>query len=154
HRGAQRCADDLAEEGVRVRVIFDGPLRERDAMEQIRIVDRRVAAGARGLVLAPQHSRTMTACVERAADRRIPVVVIDSGLADPEHYVKYVATNNKEGGKRAAERLFEALPPEKKQKPRLVLFRYAVGSESTEQREDGFLERMKELCPNAEWVST
>jgi ribose transport system substrate-binding protein len=154
HRGAQRCADDLADEGIRVRVIFDGPLRERDAMEQIRIVDRRVATGASGIVLAPQHSRTMTACVERAANRGLPVVVIDSGLAETGHYVKYVATDNKEGGKRAAERLFESLPPEKRQRPRLVLFRYAVGSEATEQREAGFLERMKELCPEAEWVST
>src|SRR5262245_17176461 len=62
HRGADRCADDLREqEGLHVRVIFDGPLRERDAMEQIRIVDRRVATGASGIVLAPQHSKTMTA---------------------------------------------------------------------------------------------
>src|SRR5258707_234726 len=67
-RGAERCAADLAaEDGTTVRIIFDGPLRERDAMEQIRIVDRRVATGAGGIVLAPQHSRTMTACVKRAA---------------------------------------------------------------------------------------
>ena len=81
-RGAERCAADLAAEGVTVRIVFDGPLRERDAMEQIRIVDRRVATGASGIVLAPQHSRTMTACVTRAADAGLPVVLIDSGLDD------------------------------------------------------------------------
>src|SRR5688572_17025365 len=99
HRGAERCATDLAAgEGLRVRIIFDGPLRERDAMEQLRIVDRRVATGASGIVLAPQHSRTMTACVRRAADAGLPVVVIDSGLADPDHLVKYVAPDNYRGG--------------------------------------------------------
>src|SRR5207248_2219701 len=81
HRGAERCAADLASEGITVRIIFDGPLRERDAMEQIRIVDRRAATGASGIVFAPQNSRTMTACVKRAAEAGIPAVVIDSDLA-------------------------------------------------------------------------
>src|SRR5947209_2163785 len=98
HRGAMRCAADCEKEGLSVRVIFDGPLRERDAVEQIRIVDRRVATGASGIVLAPQHSRTMTACVRRAADAGLPVVVIDSGLSDTAHIVKYVATDNYRGG--------------------------------------------------------
>jgi ribose transport system substrate-binding protein len=154
-RGAERCASDLlAEEGVRVRVIFDGPLRERDAIEQIRIVDRRVATGAHGIVLAPQHSRTMTACVKRAADAGLPVVIIDSGLVETDHFVKYVATDNYRGGCLAAEHLLAELAKQGKTKPRLVLFRYAVGSESTEQREKGFEDTVKKLCPDAVWLST
>ena len=152
HRGADRAAADFAAEGVAVRVIFDGPLRERDAIEQIRIVDRRVATGADAIVLAPQHSRTMTACVARAADRGVPVVVIDSGLVDKDRYVKYVATNNYNGGAIAAGHLAARLAG--KPRPRLILLRYAIGSESTEQREEGFLARMKDLCPGAEWLST
>ena len=154
HRGAERCAADLAAEGVRVRIIFDGPLRERDAMEQIRIVDRRVATGASGIVLAPQHSKTMTACVKRAADAGVPVVIIDSGLADPDHFVKYVATDNYNGGRLAGKHLVAALKQQGKDKPRLILFRYAVGSESTEQREKGFEDAVKEVSPEAVWLST
>jgi ribose transport system substrate-binding protein len=153
-RGAERCAADFAAEGVPVRIIFDGPLRERDALEQIRIVDRRVATGADGIVLAPQHSKTMTACVQRAAERGLPVVVIDSGLADTRFQIKYVATNNYRGGELAAEHLAAELGKHGKEKPKLILFRYAVGSESTEQREAGFESRMKELCPDAVWLST
>jgi ribose transport system substrate-binding protein len=155
HRGADRCAADLlAEEGLRVRVIFDGPLRERDAIEQIRIVDRRVATGASGIVLAPQHSKTMTACVKRADAAGVPVVIIDSGLAEKGHYVKYVATDNYHGGCLAAEHLLAELRKQEKERPRLILFRYAVGSESTEQREQGFLDTARKLCPDAEWLST
>lgn len=153
-RGAERAAADLAEEGIRVRVIFDGPLRERDAMEQIRIVDRRVATGASGIVLAPQHSQTMTACVKRAADTGVPVVVIDSGLGEMNDTVKYVATDNREGGRMAARYLLQRLREQGNTKPRLVLFRYAVGSEATEQRELGFEETVKKECPDAVWVST
>jgi len=160
HRGAERCAADLlAVEGLNVRVVFDGPLRERDAIAQLRIVDRRVATGASGIVLAPQHSRTMTACVKRAADAGVPVVVIDSGLADPDHFVKYVATDNYNGGVLAADHLFEELERRGKHRnPRVVLFRYAVGSEATEQREAGFEKqlnaRVEAAGGNVEWVST
>lgn len=159
HRGAERAAADLlAESGVRVRVIFDGPLRERDAVEQIRIVDRRVVtagpAGSVGVVLAPQHSKTMTACVGRAAEAGVPVVIIDSGLADMSRTVKYVATDNYHGGELAAEHLLAELRRQGKTKPRLILFRYAVGSEATEQREKGFEDAVKRLCPDAEWLST
>src|SRR5947209_2268788 len=39
HRGAVRAASDLkASDGLDVDVIWDGPLRERDALAQIRIV--------------------------------------------------------------------------------------------------------------------
>lgn len=154
HRGAERCAADLAEENISVRIIFDGPLRERDAMEQIRIVDRRAATGASGIVLAPQHSRTMTACVKRAAEAGIPVVVIDSDLAERDHYVKYVATDNYNGGVLAGEHLIATLKKQGKDKPKLILFRYAVGSEATEQRERGFEDAVKRVCPEAVWLST
>lgn len=154
-RGAERCAADLAaEEGISVRVIFDGPLRERDAVEQIRIVDRRIATGANGVVLAPQHSHTMTACVKRAADAGVPVVVIDSGLADMSHTVKYVATDNYNGGCLAAEHLLRELAKQGKTAPKLILFRYAVGSQATEDREQGFEDTVKRLCPSAVWLST
>jgi ribose transport system substrate-binding protein len=154
-RGAERCAADLlTEEGLRVNIIFDGPLRERDAIEQIRILDRRVATGARGIILAPQHSRTMIASVKRADDTGVPVVVIDSGLVDTSHIVKYVATDNYNGGCLAARHLLKVLREQGKTRPRLVLFRYAVGSESTEQREKGFEDTVNRECPEVEWVST
>jgi len=154
HRGADAAARDLTDAGIPTTIIWDGPLRERDQIEQIRIIDRRVALGVHGVILAPQHSVTMTAPVQRAADAGVPVVVIDSGLADRSLFVKYVATDNYRGGRLAAEHLFRVLREAGKTKPRLVLFRYQVGSESTEQREQGFLDRMNELCPDAEWVST
>jgi len=154
-RGANRCAADvLAEDGISVRIIFDGPLRERDAIEQIRIVDRRVATGASGIVLAPQHSRTMTACVKRADQAGVPVVIIDSGLAEKGHYIKYVATDNYKGGCLAAQHLIDELKKRGKTQPKLILFRYAVGSQATEDREQGFEDTVKRICPEAVWLST
>jgi ribose transport system substrate-binding protein len=143
-------------------IIWDGPLRERDALAQIRIVDRRISTRVDGIVLAPQHSQTMVAPVERAVAQGIPVVIIDSGLEQPDLYLKYVATNNYNGGKLAAEHLLKVLRDEGKTAPRLVLFRYQVGSESTEQREKGFedyvnavIEQQKQAGqPVITWLST
>jgi ribose transport system substrate-binding protein len=141
HRGAQRAATDLDRDlHLHIEVIWDGPLRERDALAQIRIVDRRISTRLDGIVLAPQHSQTMVAPVQRAVEQHIPVVIIDSGLERPDLTIKYVATDNRNGGRLAAKRLLATLRAEGKTAPRVVLFRYAVGSESTEQRELGFHE--------------
>src|SRR5262245_23758173 len=56
--GADRAAHDLTAQGLPTRIIWDGPLRERDALAQIRIVDRRVSTRVHGIVLAPQQSTT------------------------------------------------------------------------------------------------
>jgi ribose transport system substrate-binding protein len=145
HRGAERAAADLfGSDGLRIDVIWDGPLRERDALAQIRIIDRRVSTRVDGIVLAPQHSETLVAPVKRAVDQGVPVVVIDSGLEHPELTVKYIATDNRNGGRLAAKRLLDTLRRDGKTNPRVVLFRYAVGSESTEQRENGFLDVIRE----------
>ncbi len=80
----------------------------------------------------------MVAPVKRAVEQGIPVVVIDSGLEEPDLFIKYVATDNFNGGYLAAKALVRVLRDEGRANPNLILFRYAVGSESTEQREAGF----------------
>ncbi len=140
HRGADRAASDLEAKGLRVQIHWDGPLTEDDTSAQVNILQKHTATGVSGIVLAPQHSKTMILPVEQAVHANIPVVIIDSGLDKPDLYIKYVATDNYHGGRLAAERLLKVLNDAGKPAPRLILFRYAVGSESTEQREKGFLD--------------
>jgi ribose transport system substrate-binding protein len=140
-RGARRAARDLNAKGIPTEIIWDGPLKENDALAQIRIVDRRISTDVDGIVLAPQHSRTMIGPVERAAARGIPVVILDSGLDQSAQslFVKYVATDNENGGYEAARHLLRVLREiDGKTEPRIILLRYQVGSESTDKRERGF----------------
>ncbi len=95
--------------------------------------------GINGLILAPQDSKNSVPVVQETVDLKIPVVIIDSGLDKPELMVKYVATNNFHGGELAAQHLLAVLAKEGKSAPKLAMLRYAVGSESTDQREKGFL---------------
>ena len=137
-RGAKRAGADLTEKGIATQIIWDGPLKENDMLEQISIIDRNIANEVSGIVLAPQHSKTMVGPVERAVNQGIPVLIIDSGLENQEIIVQYVATNNYHGGELAAQHLLKVLSDEGKPAPRLILLRYQVGSESTDQREKGF----------------
>lgn len=138
HRGAERAAADLEAQGIRVQIDWDGPRTEDDAQAQIGILERAVAGKASGVVLAPQHSQTMVPHVQQAVEAGAPVVIIDSGLADQGMIVKYIATNNYNGGRLAARHLLKVLRDEGKPAPKLILFRYKPGSESTDQREKGF----------------
>jgi ribose transport system substrate-binding protein len=146
HRGADRAAADFAERGIKVEILWQAPQTESDALEQIGIIDRSIGRKVSGLVLAPQDSKQMVPPVQRARAAGIPTVIIDSNLdadelkKDPDLTVKYVATDNRHGGELAAERLLKVLADAGKEAPRLVLFRYAPGSESTEEREKGFLD--------------
>ncbi|MBI1914926.1 MAG: substrate-binding domain-containing protein [Planctomycetes bacterium] len=150
HRGADRAADYFDKQGLAVEIQWDGPRRESDATEQIDLVGLKVGAGIDGLVLAPQDSKQMVAPVERARAEGVRVVILDSNLdkqtlrKKPDLIDKYVATDNYNGGKLAAEHLLKVLDEDGRQAPNVVLFRYAVGSESTEQREQGFLDYLDE----------
>ena len=86
-------------------------------------------------MLAPLDEAALAPPVEDAARRGIPVVVIDSGLKG-SGYVSFVATDNRKGGRLAGDHLAGLL----KDAGRVVMLRYAEGSESTIQREEGFLE--------------
>jgi ribose transport system substrate-binding protein len=76
--------------------------------------------------------------VAEATRRGIPVVVIDSGLKGTD-FISFVATDNRQSGRMAGDGLRTMLPDGGK----VVLLRYAEGSDSTTEREEGFLESVR-----------
>jgi ribose transport system substrate-binding protein len=129
HAGAEKAAQELG-----VDVIWRGPLREDERASQIAEVEGFITRGVSGIVLAPLDEAALVAPVADAARAKIPVVVIDSGLKGGD-YVSFVATDNRQGGRIAGEGLASRLPNGGK----VVLLRYAEGSASTTEREEGFL---------------
>ncbi|HEX6070719.1 MAG TPA: substrate-binding domain-containing protein, partial [Longimicrobiaceae bacterium] len=149
HAGALQAAQELAEAGTPVEVIWKGPLREDDREQQVQVVEGFLAQGIDGIVLAPLDDRALVRPVEEAQQAGVPVVIIDSGL-DSEAIVSFVATDNYLGGQLAADRMGELLGGQGS----ILVLRYAEGSESTHQREEGFLERMRSGYPNVRIVSS
>ncbi|MGP0063878.1 MAG: substrate-binding domain-containing protein [Isosphaeraceae bacterium] len=144
HAGALKAAEELRN----VEVIWLGPQKEDDRVQQISLVQNAVAAGVDGIVLAPLDSHALVEPVESAMAKGIPVVIFDSGL-DTSKMISYIATDNYHGGVLAARRLGEVL----KGKGKVILLRYAVGSESTEQRENGFTETLAKEFPGISLLS-
>jgi ribose transport system substrate-binding protein len=154
HRGADRAAADLGKQGIAVFIDFQGPNKENDSLEQINLIKTEATTGIQGMVLAPQDSKQMVPPVQQVVDKHIPVLIIDSGLdkealdKNPHLIVKYVATNNYHGGQLAAMRLLDVLDRAGVKDQKIILFRYAPGSESTEQREKGFHDVIDEAIKN------
>jgi ribose transport system substrate-binding protein len=138
HAGALKGSSDLGN----VEVIWQGPQKEDDRSQQIQLVQSAIAAGVDGIVLAPLDSKALVQPVEAAIAKGIPVVVIDSAL-ESSKIVSYVATDNYHGGVLAGKRMGELLKGEGK----IILLRLQVGSESTEQREQGFLDTIRKEFP-------
>ncbi|WP_438480782.1 ABC transporter substrate-binding protein [Oleiharenicola lentus] len=147
--GAEKAKQEFAKEGVNVRIIWKGPLKEDDREQQMQVVENFVGQRVSGIVLAPLDDRALVGPVETAARGKIPVVIIDSGLKT-DAYKSFVSTDNREGGRIAARNLGQLLGG----KGNVIMLRLHVGSNSTEEREAGFLEVMQKDFPAIKLVST
>lgn len=148
HAGAVKAERELNQAGVPISVIWKGPLREDDRDQQIQVVENFMTRRVDGIVLAPLDSQALVRPVANAMKSNIPVVVFDSGLKS-EDYVSFVATDNLKGGMMAGEELGKLLGG----KGKVILLRYAVGSASTEAREEGFLRALTNTYPEITLLS-
>ena len=149
HAGSIKAANELTAQGTEVEVIWKGPLREDDREQQIQVVEGFAAQGVSGVVLAPLDDHALVRPVEDAKRAGVPTVIIDSGLQS-DQFVSFVATDNRKGGTLAADRMGQLLNG----KGKVLVLRYAEGSASTTEREEGFISQMKAKFPEIELVST
>ena len=149
HAGSNKAASELTAQGTDVEVIWKGPLREDDREQQIQVVEGFAAQGVSGIVLAPLDNRALVRPVEDAKRANVPTVIIDSGL-ESDQFVSFVATDNRKGGTLAADRMGQLLNG----KGKVLVLRYAEGSASTTEREEGFISEIKAKFPEIELVST
>ncbi len=145
--GALKAESDLAAQGTAIQIAWKAPVREDDLDEQARIVDGFVRQGVQGIVLAPFDSRALIGPVEAAARAGIPTVVVDSALETPQ-IVSFIATDNRKGGTLAADRMADMLGGPVS----VLLLRYQEGSASTEDREKGFAQRLRQGYPHIQLI--
>ncbi len=149
HAGAVMAAQDEMTSGVNVKIIWKGPMREDDREQQVQVVEGFVTQHVDGIVLAPFDKNALVRPVEEAKRAGIPTVVIDSGLESNDP-ISFVGSNNYHGGELAADEMGRLLGG----KGKVLALRYQEGVFSTEQREKGFIERMKAAFPGIVLVSS
>ncbi len=146
HAGAENAAKEFGD----VKILWKGPLLENDRDGQISVVQDFVTKKVDGIILAPLDKQALVDAVKDAQAANIPVLIFDSALQDESLIVSYVATDNLKGGQLAGRQLGESMGGQ----GNVVMLRYNTGSESTEQREDGFLEAIKSGFPNIKVLSS
>jgi ribose transport system substrate-binding protein len=101
HRGAEAAALSLG-----ANIYWNAPTREDDTSGQIALIERVIAGGYAGMVIAPDQSLALVTPVRRVLARGLPVVVIGSPLLVPAGgKLFYILNNEQEGGRIAARRV-------------------------------------------------
>jgi ribose transport system substrate-binding protein len=142
HAGAAKAAKELD-----VDIIWKGALREDSREEQIKLVEDFTNRGVSGIVLSPMDEMALRVPVSTAMRGGVPVVIFDSALKSDE-IISFVATDNYYAGQVATRHLGKILNG----KGRVIMLRYLEGSDSTSQREQAFIDTIKEF-PGIEVVS-
>jgi ribose transport system substrate-binding protein len=146
HAGAAKAAQELGD----TEIIWKGSQLESDREGQITVMQNFITKHVNGICLAPNDSQALVQYVDQAVQANIPVVIFDSGLKDESKIVTYVATDNYKGGAIAARRMGEVLHGQ----GNVILLRYFPGSESTERREQGFLDTLQKEFPKIVVISS
>jgi ribose transport system substrate-binding protein len=143
HAGAVKAGNELG-----VEIIWQGPAREDDRDDQIKVVEQFITKRVDGIVIAPLDDTALVRPLKEASEAGIPVVVIDSSV-NWDGSITFAATDNFEGGVRAAREMGRQLGG----KGRVVVMRYVEGSASTTKREQGFLDTIRSDFPDVEMLS-
>ena len=130
HAGAVKAGRELG-----VEILWQGPLKEDDREDQIKVVDTLVSRGINGMLLAPLDDKALRQPVANAVRAGIPVVTFDSKL-ESDDPVSLVSTSNLGAGRLAGRHLGETLGG----KGNVIMMRLHEGSASTTDREQGFME--------------
>jgi ribose transport system substrate-binding protein len=133
--GADRAGKELG-----VQIKWDGPPNESEVNTQMRIIGDMRNRGVDALVVAPV-SKTAISDLLAESKKKMPVVVFDSGSTFTD-YDAFVATDNFKGGQLAGQAMLKLLGDRKNVK--LAMIKYGPESESTLQREAGFVSIVKD----------
>lgn len=142
---AQKEAEDA---GTKVDIDWNGPPNEGDRAAQISLMETYVAQGLDGIILCPMEYDALVAPSEKAHLAGIPLVIVDSPL-DYDKTVAFVGTGNRKAGVMAGDELARELG----EKGNVLMMRFMPGSASTNLREEGFLDAMKNY-PNITILSS
>jgi ribose transport system substrate-binding protein len=128
---------------------WNGPEREGDRERQIQIVEDFIVQKVDGMVLAPLDREALVPSVDKLAQVKIPCVIIDSDVATTNR-VTFAATDNYGGGVLAGERMGKILNG----KGNVLVLKYAPGSASTTDRENGFMDTISKKFPDIKIVDS
>ena len=149
HAGAIKAQQELVAQGINVRLLWRGPMSGDDYKTQIEWMDNYTARRVDGLVLDPADSKELVASAEFATGAGVPVVVIDSKL-QTEKITAFIGSDQFRAGQKAGEYLGKLMNG----LGNAMILRGPTGSNSTGEREAGFLSAITNQFPSIKILST
>ena len=148
---------DAAQEGMKkaskelgVNYKPQGPNSESDIADQVNMINTAIASNPVGLGLAACDTSSVTDALKTCAEKGIPVVTFDTGIADaPEgSVVCEVCTDNAQAGAVAAENMYNSIKDVVKDADGQVVIgevNQDATAQNIQQRGTGFINKMIEL---------
>ena len=148
---------DAAQEGMKkaseelgVTYKPQGPNSESDIADQVNMINTAIASNPVGLGLAACDTSSVQKALQTCADKGIPVVTFDTGIADaPEgSVVCEVCTDNAQAGAVAAENMYNSIKDVVKDADGQVIIgevNQDATAQNIQQRGTGFINKMIEL---------
>ena len=133
-------------ENENVNVTPYGPESETDIERAITILENVVTSAPDAIVVASQSGEGAIPAVKDAMSRGILVITTDTVI--PTDVVTHLATDNRAGGRTAADAMIEALKENASEKSGTVVIMHVVVCDTDTLRGEGFDERMSEIAPN------
>ena len=147
-KGMRDAQADAQKAGVKVDIDWNGPPNEGDRAAEISLMETYVAQKLHGIILCPMEFDALVAPSQKARQAGIPLVIVDSPL-NFKDVVAFVGTGNRAAGTMAGVELAKELGD----KGNVIMMRFLPGSASTNEREEGFLDEMKNH-PNIKILSS
>lgn len=146
--GIQEAAADL-----NVDVNCTGPNTESDIADQVNMINSAINSSPDGIGIAACDQNSVLDSLQKAYNKKIPVVCFDSGVPDaPEGSVhSTIASDNYKAGELAAENLYDALKDTlaaASSPVRIGEINQEATSESIISRGMGFIDKFSELAKN------
>ena len=115
---------------------FQGAASDTDLAGQVALVENAVNRKVAAIVLAPSDPDALIPAMKKAYEARIPVIVIDSAIADAgkKYSQSFLATDNKLAGELCAKALIDKIGTTGK----VAIMSYTAGSGSEIERVGGF----------------
>jgi len=127
--GAQAAAKEF-----NIDVEFDGPTNEEDVEGQIRMVDTAIDDNVDAIVLAASDYEMLVDVSEKAVNKGIPVIIIDSNI-NSNKTNSFVGTDNIDAGKLLGTTLINTIG----EKGDIAIINFVKGAATANEREVGLL---------------
>lgn len=140
-QNVQKGAEAAQKEASGVTMTFQGPASESAIADEVNMVENAVNRRVAGIVLAPSDPDALVPVLKKAWEAKIPVVLIDSSLADAgkSYYQSFLATDNEKAGELCAKALIDKVGTTGK----IAIMSYVAGAGSEVGRVGGFTKYLK-----------